>query len=249
MHRIHVAVVALVLMFSSALTFAGAKDYLLYQQVRSQALLTATHALIYYTAESRAADLRNVDSYQETLRQLEALLPQLQKPHELQQPLRAMKDSLTTLEGMFRAEQAHYSEFLIDLLDAHASIKAIATENYNRLRSSAPKPVVLLNEQSQDIGDLLLAHQARVSRVVGEYSLAYELSDVVAIDKKIDDRFRVLKEILPEHTPFLSQQQMRFRFVRGQLLGNHYQEVSGSSVLYLDKVIFELESLAKSISG
>ncbi|NQD93853.1 hypothetical protein HP532_14470 [Pseudomonas sp. CrR25] len=248
MNRIHVAVVALVLMFSSAMTFAGGKDYLLYQQVRSQALLTATHALIYYMAESRTADSRNLDSYQEALRQLEALLPQLLDSHELQQPLRAMKDSLTTLEGMSRAEQAHYAEFLIDLLDAHALIKAIATRNYNRLSASAPKPVVLLNEQSQDISDLLLAHQARVSRVVGEYSLTYELSDVVAIDKKVDDRFRVLKEILPEHTPFLSQQQMRFRFVRGQLLGNNYQEVSGSSTFYLEKVILNLESLARSIS-
>lgn len=242
--RLYFAALSVFLLSTAA--SGNGREAVAIQKTRSYSVLVATHALIYYGAERRTADPRNLYAYQDAIKNLEHLVSAQTGLDEFKLPVSRMKSSLQQLEETKRDDQARYPELLVELLDSDAAIRALAEQRFARAGGS--ESVVLLRELSQGIGDLLIGNQARITRVVGEYSLAYDASAASIVDKKVNDNFDNLIALMPDHSEFLIEQRKRYRFVRGQFISNDYKNVTGSAAFYLEKVILDLDSLAESVA-
>lgn len=237
---------ALSVLLLSTVASGNGREAVAIQKARSYSVLAATHALVYYGAERRTADPRNLYAYQDAIKHLERLVGAQSELDEFKPPVLRIKNSLQQLEATKRDDQARYPELLVELLDSDAAIRALAEQRFARAGGS--ESVVLLRELSQEIGDLLIGNQARITRVVGEYSLAYDASAASLVDKKVNEDFDTLITLMPLHSEFLNEQRKRYRFVRGQLIGNDFKNVTGSAAFYLEKVILDLDSLAERVA-
>lgn len=242
--RLYFAALSVFLLSTAA--SGNGREAVAIQKTRSYSVLVATHALIYYGAERRTADPRNLYAYQDAIKNLEHLVSAQNGLGEFKPPVLRVKNSLQQLEDIKRDDQARYPELLVELLDSDAAIRALAEQRFARAGGS--EAVILLREISRGIGDLLVGNQARITRVVGEYSLAYDASAASIVDKKVIEDFETLITLIPLHSEFLKEQRKRYRFVRGQLIGNDYKDVTGSAAFYLDKVILDLDSLAERVA-
>ena len=241
------AVVFLVLILPLIAGAAEVNKQILYQQVRSASILVSTHALIYYGAEQPGSDPRSLDAYKKNLQQLNSLAEALGQPPSLQAPIAKMTALFPQLENLAGNRYGSYSDLLIGVLDADADIKKAVFTAYAQPAPQLPQTSALLRELSERLGDLLIANQARATRVMGEYSVAYEVGDAEVTDKRIGELFAQLKQQLPDQEQVLNEQERIFRFARGQLLGSTFKSVSGSTAFYLGKVIAKIDGLAASI--
>ncbi|MDH4580718.1 hypothetical protein E8F20_02380 [Pseudomonas sp. BN415] len=243
-HPMRICIAVLLILIVPAIACAQANTQALYQKVRSSSLLIATHALIYYGAENRMSDPRSLDAYQKNYQALQQLVEALGYPQSLQGPVAEMSALLPQLEAGATDHSVSYPDLLIGLMDADAEMKKAVASAYADSSPELSQARLMLRELSERIGDLLIANQARITRVVGEYSVAYEAQDAEAKDQRINELFEALKVQLPEHAEVLADQHRVFRFARGHLLGNNYKAVSGSAAFYLGSVIAKLDELA-----
>ncbi|NQD95255.1 hypothetical protein HP532_21615 [Pseudomonas sp. CrR25] len=244
-HPLRICIAVLLILIVPAIACAQPSTQALYQKVRSSSLLIATHALIYYGAESRLRDPRSLDAYQKIHQDLLQSVAVLGYPQSLQSSIAAMSARLRQLEKAGGMDHSlSYPDLLIGLMDADAEIKKVVASAYADSSLKLSPARAMLRELSEHIGDLLISNQARITRVVGEYSVAYEAQDAEAKDQRINELFEALKGQLPEHAEVLADQHRVFRFTRGHLLGNNYKAVSGSTAFYLGPVIAKLDELA-----
>ncbi|HHK4245091.1 TPA: hypothetical protein ACQTXT_003900 [Pseudomonas aeruginosa] len=246
-HPLRICIAVLLVLIVPIIACAQTSKSALYQQVRSSSLLISTHALIYYGADDRLSDPRSISAYQKSFDHLQQTVKALGYPASLQRPVAEMSALLPQLEAGSSDHTISYSDLLIGLLDADAEIKKAVANAYADSDGELSQTRLMLRELSEHVGDLLVSNQARITRVAGEYSVAYEVDDAVITDKRINELFEALKAQLPEHAELLAKQHRAFRFARGHLIGNDYKAVSGSAAFYLGSVITKLDGLAVEI--
>lgn len=209
--------------------------------LRTQAVLLAANALVYFDADPRARpDERHLARMLQAREGLRRQLDERPWPEPLRLAVEALLARQAELAAVPRDQAPRYPQLLVALLDARLQLAAQLQLHDQEV--SVPRQV--LQRLCLNIGELLLHAQARSARVLGDHSLNLDQSGFLSLDKQIGADFVEVIELLPEQTEALHKQRLAYRFVRKRLLDAAVSQVDGSLERYVASVLVSLDVLA-----
>lgn len=215
-------------------------------EVISQTDLLGASALAYFNTDQRSRDERSLTSAYSSLYTLEMCMAHQGHPADQTQPLAQIKALLAQLEALPSAQRERYPELLSALLIEQKKLREAAASAYATSRAQLSNLTHMLSEQSHDLSRLHLDYQIRHSPKLEAATPTLSVSEREALVAIVDQRFKVLRAELAEHSEFLGKTNAQYRFVRSQLISSGSRLQTGVE-FYLGRVVLDLQELLMNL--
>jgi hypothetical protein len=219
----------------------------LLNEVASRSQLLSASALLYFNPDVRTPDPRSLTAAYYHLNTLASHVQQLGKPRDLARPLQAIQRSFAELDRLPRKERQGYPALLETLLQQQWQLQQAAVSAYAAVASGLDEQaqVLLLHQQSLDLGSLLLDQQLRQYAWPNGVPVPLLGARVQLLDQAVAQRFTELQLQLAaeDQQALLLKVQRSYKFVRLMLIGDEAGSHGGAE-FYLSRAVLDLDELA-----
>jgi|GEM_PF-3461923 hypothetical protein len=242
---------ALFLILAFCCSFARA-DLLIIQhlnEIRTNSNLFAASAMVYFNPKDRTPDERSLTAAFGALVVMDTKITQVDNPPAMRDAYEEMNTIFKKLEKTKRRDSAIFPENILRILQLNKQVQTAVNEQYKAEEAVTPSPVTLLNDQGEDISSLLMDYQLRRYPLDDAEKAPFrmDIEQMPALDKKIDQNFKVLLEKRPQNADYLEPAYKNYRFVRKQLLQSKGRP-NGGAEFYMTRTVIDLNDLGAELA-